>query len=236
MHFQRSFAVVMTVGIASSLASAQDYGDTRGTADEYFKPTAEVSVNISGFAGGSWHTLTTEPGAVVARSTFDDPMFVDVGEVAVDSGTLDTVEAAWWHQEIGDADYVRLVLRTQGGSEFVPFGSKTSGSTIQAYSYELGGNGDGLDFRNWVTDVNWEELSISYSYDGGQTVFSDPAIDQPIGDANWGGTDDLHLGLAFPGDGVNWMQISYKFTAVPAPTSLAALLGAGLVATRRRRA
>ncbi|VAX42471.1 hypothetical protein MNBD_PLANCTO03-1231, partial [hydrothermal vent metagenome] len=106
----------------------------------------------------------------------------------------------------------------------------------QAYSYEMGADGNGLDFLNWVTDVTLEELTISYSYDGGQTVFSDPTIFDPINGENWKyGTDDLHLGLAFPGDGVNWIQASYKITVVPAPATAVALLGAGLIGFRRRR-
>lgn len=234
MRVKRALGCIMIVGIAASAASAQDYGDGRG-ADEYFMPNAEISVSLSGFAGGAWRVLTNEPDASIPRSSFSNPMFVDVGEVVVDSGARDTVEAAWWHQEIGGSQYIRMTMRTQNGGEFVPFAAKSGGSLIQAYSYEVGGNGNGFDFRPWITDLSWDQLTISYSYDGGQTVFSDPTIHDPISGGNWDGTDDLHMGLALPGDGVNWIQASYKFTAVPAPASVMALLGAGALAARRRR-
>lgn len=234
MRFEKSLVCALTIGIGAGSASAQDYGDHRN-ADELFKPGAAVSVSIAGFAGGSWRTLSTEPDASVPRSSFDDPMFVDVGHVQVDSGAQDTVEAAWWYQQVGGSDYIRLTVRTQNGADFVPFASKKGGSLIQAYTYEMGANGDGIDFRNWVTNLDWQDLTISYSYDGGQTVFSDPTIHDPIGESNWDGTDALHLGLALPGDGINWIQATYKFVAIPAPSSLAALLGAGALAARRRR-
>lgn len=237
MRHQKALASIVIVGTAASLASAQDYGDTRGAGDNYFGNNSEIHVSVVGFAGGDWRTLNSEPTAGVPRSTFDDPMFVDVGDIEVQTtGQTDTVEAAWWYQQLGDGEYLRLILRTQDGHEFVPFGSKKNNSLIQAYTYEVGADGSGFDFRDWVTDLDWEELTISYSYDGGQTVFSDPTIHDPDGAGDWDGTDDLHLGLVFPGDGVNWIQASYKFTAVPAPASLAALLGAGALAARRRRA
>ena len=235
MRFEKTLGCVVLAGIAASGAWAQDYGDGRG-AEDYFRFNAEIGVSVSGFAGGAWRVLTTEPDASIPRSSFNDPMFVDIGEVVVDSGTRDTVEAAWWYQEVSGGNYIKLTMRTENGMEFVPFGAKKNGSTIQAYSYELGGNGNGIDFLNWVTDLSWDQLSISYSYDGGQTVYSDPTIHDPLGGGNWDGTDDLHMGLAFPGDGVNWIQASYKFTAVPTPGSAMALLGAGVLAARRRRA
>ena len=234
---KRNIAIscVLMTGLAGTTASAQDYGD--GSRDaSMFHINAEISASIVGFAGGDWHTLNSNPDASIPRSTFDAPMFVPIGEIEVDTtGDTDNVEAAWWHQNLAGEDYIRFVLRTENGNEFVPFGSKTGGSTIQAYSYELGGNGNGIDFRWWVQHVDWQELTISYSYDGGQTVFSDPTINDPIGGANWDGIDDLHLGLALPGDGVNWIQASYKVTAVPAPASAFALLGAGALGLRRRR-
>ncbi|MCC7388418.1 MAG: hypothetical protein IT431_06580 [Phycisphaerales bacterium] len=235
MRFEKTLGCVVLAGVAASGAWAQDYGDGRG-AEELFKPDSKISATVSGFAGGSWRVLTTEPDANIPRSSFDNPMFVDIGDVVVDSGSVDTVEAAWWHQEVSGGNYIRLTMRTENGTEFVPFGAKKNGGTIQAYSYELGGNGNGLDFRQWVTDVDWEQLTISYSYDGGQTVFSDPTIHDPLSGGNWDGTDDLHLGLALPGDGVNWVQVSYKFSAIPTPGSAAVLLGAGALAARRRRA
>ncbi len=234
MRFEKSVSCVFAVGLLAPFAAAQDYGDREV---DFLRDNAAVSASIVGFAGGEWRTLNTDAGAIVPHSSFDDPMFVDVGEIAVDGGgQTDTVEAAWWDLQVPEGIFIKFVLRTQNGNDFVPFGSTKDGDPIQAYSYEMGGDGNGIDFRNWVTDVTWEELTISYSFDGGQTVFSDPTIDDPINGGNWiDGIDDLHLGLAFPGDGVNWIQASYKISVVPAPASAALLLGAGLIGFRRRR-
>jgi hypothetical protein len=235
MRLERLFTCALTVGILAPFAAAQDYGDRDST--DFLRDNAAVDASIVGFAGGEWRTLNTDAGRFVKRSSFDNPMFVEVGEIDVETnGETDMVEAAWWDLQVPTGVYIQFVMRTQNGGEFVPFGSTKDGDTVQAYSYEMGGNGDGIDFRNWVTDVIWEELTISYSYDGGQTVFTDPTISDPINGGDWSyGTDSLHLGLAFPGDGVNWIQASYKIELIPAPASAMALLGAGAFAFRRRR-
>ena len=234
MRLERSVVCALTIGIVAPFAAAQDYGD-RGAG--FLTADAAVSASVVGFAGGQWRTLNTEPTQSVPISSFDNPMFVEVGEINVETtGQTDVVEAGWWHQSLPGGEFIRFVVRTQDGHDFVPFGAKKNGSLIQAYTYEMGGDGNGLDFRNWVTDVSWDELPISYSYDGGQTVFSDPTVEDPFSGGDWvSGTDTLHLGLALPGDGVNWIQASYKVTVVPAPASGVAFLGAGALAFRRRR-
>jgi len=235
MRLEKPLGCVLTLGLLAPFAAAQDYGD-RGSG-EFLTADSAVSVSIVGFAGGQWRTLTTEPDQSVPHSSFDSPMFVEVGEISVETtGQTDVVEAAWWASDLPTGNFLNFVMRTQEGHDFVPFGAKKNGSLIQAFSYEIGGNGDGVDYRNWVDLVLWDELTISYSSDGGQTVFSDPTIEDPIAGGNWiGGTDDLHLGLSLPGDGVNWIQASYKITVIPTPASALALLGAGAVAFRRRR-
>lgn len=235
MRKESTFAVLVTVGALASLAAAQDYGD-RGS--EYsIKPSSTASLSIGGFAGGAWQLLNESGNVEVAVSDRANPMFVELGRIDVEtSGQTDVVEAAWYETILPSGQFVQFVYRTQDGHDFIPFGAKKGGKLIQAYSYQLGADGNGIDFYNWVTHVDLEELTISYSYDGGQTVFSDPTIYNPIGEgADWSGVDSLHLGLAFPGDGVNWIQASYKIGPVPAPASALALLLPALGAFRRRR-
>lgn len=229
-----SFILLATVGSVCSVGTAQDYGD-RGDDDATFSDSV-ASVNISGFAGGDWDVLNSGGHAEVLKSDLNDPEYVDIGEIEVDEGTFDTVEAAWWEVILPDGHFVQLVLRTVSGTGFVPFNSHSNGDRITAFTYELGGDGNGLDFRPWVDSIKWRELQVSYSADGGQNVFSDPTIFDPIGNAEWDGTDDHHLGLAFPGDGINWIQATYLIEPVPAPATLAVLLvPGGLLLGRRRR-
>ncbi|MBK7404830.1 MAG: hypothetical protein IPJ41_09405 [Phycisphaerales bacterium] len=235
MRRENAVAVLITVGALASLAAAQDYGDRNS---EYsVKPTSEASLTIGGFANGNWQVLNAGGDVGVPISDRSNPMFVELGKIDVEtSAQTDVVEAAWWESILPTGQYLQFVYRTQGGHDFVPFGAKKGGKLIQAYAYQMGADGNGVDFYNWVTHVDWQELDISYSYDGGQTVFSDPTIYNPIGeDAAWNGTDNMHLGLAFPGDGVNWIQASYKISPVPAPASALALLLPALGAYRRRR-
>lgn len=234
MRRESTLTLLMTVGLIAPMAIAQDYGD-RGS-DSAIKDNSEAGVRVVGFAGGAWRTINSDGYVSIPISSVSDPEFHAIGEIDVEtSGETDVVEVAWWELALPNEHYVQFVYRTQNEMQFVPFGSKEGGSLIQAYTYEMGGNGNGIDFRAWVTSVQWDELTISYSYDGGQTVFSDPTIYDPIGGGNWNGTDDEHFGLAFPGDGVNWIEATYKVTVVPAPASAALLVGPGALLLRRRR-
>lgn len=234
MRVKRSLALVMTVGMVAPIAAAQDYGDRND--DTAVRDNAVVTAGFVGFSGGDWHVLNSGGHTEVPVSEISDPEFTPIGEIQVEtSAETDVVEVAWWEAVLPAGRFIQFVMRTQEGHDFVPFGSKLGGKAIQAYTYEMGGDGNGLDFRQWVDFVLWDELTISYSYDGGQTVFADPTIYDPIGEQNWDGTDDLHLGLVIPGDGVNWIQASYKIEAVPAPSALAVLLAPGVAMLRRRR-
>lgn len=234
MRLDRTFACVLTVGVLGPLATAQDYGDR--DSDTVVRTDSVVTASIVGFAGGDWHALNADGYAEVPISSYNSPVFVDIGQIEVETtGQTDVVEAAWSEVVFPDGRYLHFTYRTQNGLQFVPFSAEIGGQPIQAYTYEMGGDGNGVDFRWWVSQVLWEELTISYSSDGGQTVFSDPTIYDPISGAAWGGTDALHLGLAFPGDGVNWIQATYKIDAVPAPASALLMLGGGAMALRRRR-
>jgi len=227
-------ALVLGVGFLAPFAAAQGFGDRGdGTA---IRDDSEATVSIAGFAGNAWRTLNSDGRVPVGKSSFDSPMFVSIGEMDVETtGQTDEVEVAWWERMLPTEHLIQFVYRTVNGKQFVPFGAKEGGSPILAYTYEMGTNGDVIDFRAWVDSVLWEELTISYSYDGGQTVFSDPTIYDPLGGGAWGGGDAEHLGLAIPGDGVNWIQATYKITIIPAPAGALALLGPGALLFRRRR-
>lgn len=235
MRVERTFALITTLGLLAPVALAQDYGD-RGDGDNSISPSSEASVRLVGFAGGAWRTLNSDGHTAIPVSSFDQQQFYTIGQIEVESdGRTDTVEAGWWEIALPTERFVQIVFRTENGGQFVPFNSKLNGQAIQAYTYEMGGDGNGIDFLPWVDLAMWEELTVSYSSDGGQTVFSDPSIHDPIGNSPWNGTDAEHLGLAFPGDGVNWMQVTYKFEAIPAPaTAVALVMPAGLLLRRRR--
>ena len=238
MYTKRIVALLLAVGVAAPIALAQDYGDGgRDSTGDVFKNNSQVSAAIAGFTGSNWELLNDGGPTSVQKSSFDDPQFVDIGQIAVDDGTVsDPIEVAWWDVTLPEGTFVKMIFRTQSGSGFVPFNATKNGNAIDAYTYEMGGDGNGLDLRAWVTSFVWKELTVSYSLDGGQTVFSDPTIHDPIGTGQWDGTDAEHLGLAFPGDGVNWIQASYRYEAIPAPATVAALLiPGGLLLGRRRR-
>lgn len=230
---RREKVIACLVGVAASVAGAQDFGDR--DAGTTIRDDATVSAGIVAFAGGQWDVINADGYAEVPISAFDNQMFVDIGTIQTDSGSGAMVQAAWSEVPLPNARFVEFTFRTTNGAQFVPFNSKIGGNNIQAYSYEVGGDGNGIDFRHWVSEVKWEELTISYSFDGGQTVFSDPTIFDPINGDPWDGTDDMHLGLAFPGDGVNWIRASYGIDVVPAPASILVLMGGGVAAMRRRR-
>ena len=232
MRVQRSVACLLVVGVVGSVANAQ-YGDRDNGST--IRDDSIVTAGIVAFAGGEWDVINADGYAEVPISPFDNQMFVDIGNIQTDSGDLAMVQVAWSEVALPNERLVEFTYRTENGEEFVPFNSTLNGNEIQAYSYEVGGDGNGIDFRHWVTAVKWEELTISYSFDGGQTVFSDPTIFDPINGADWDGTDNLHLGLAFPGDGVNWIRASYTIDVIPAPASLFVLMGGGMAAMRRRR-
>jgi hypothetical protein len=235
MRPERTFALITTtLGLLAPAALAQDYGD-RGDGEAAIRANSEAAVQLVGFAGGAWRTLNADGHTAVRASSFSSQQFYTIGEVEVDAGGTDMVEAGWWEIVLPTESFVQVVFRSQNGGQFVPFNSKLNGQNIQAYTYEMGGDGNGIDFLPWITSVTWEELTVSYSSDGGQTVFSDPTIHDPIGNSPWDGTDSEHLGLAFPGDGVNWMQVTYKFEAIPAPATTMALLIPGGLLLRRRR-
>lgn len=230
---RREKVIACLVGAAASVAGAQDFGDR--DAGTTIRDDSTVSAGIVAFAGGQWDVINADGYAEVPISAFDNQMFVDIGTVQTDAGNGAMVQAAWSEVPLPNARFVEFTFRTANGGQFLPFNSSIGGDNIQAYSYEVGGDGNGIDFRHWVSEVKWEELTISYSFDGGQTVFSDPTIfDPPEGDP-WDGTDDNHLGLAFPGDGVNWIRASYGIDVVPAPASILVLMGGGVAAMRRRR-
>jgi len=236
MRSERSLALVFIVGVITPLASAMDFTD-RGS-DPAIKFNSETSAAIVGFAGGDWRLLNLDGHAPVKISSISDPQWTPIGEIDVETGAeTDIVEVAWWELALPTERFVQFVYRTQEGSQFVPFGAKENGSTIQAFTYEMGGDGNGIDWMNWVDSVFWRELTLSYSTDGGETVFSDPTLYDPVGESQWGGTDENHFGLGFPGDGVNWIQATYKIEVVPvpAPASALALLGPGAMLLRRRR-
>lgn len=233
MRREKSIAYLLAVGTVASLASAQDYGDRNN--DSTIRDDSVVSAGIVAFAGGQWDVINADGYAEVPISPFDNQMFVDIGHIETDSGQHSNVQAAWSEVNLPNGRFVEFTFRTDNGGQFVPFGATLDGDAVQAYTYEVGGDGNGIDFRHWVSEVQWEELTISYSFDGGQTVFSDPTIIDPNGGNPWDGTDDEHLGLAFPGDGVNWILASYKVNVIPAPAGLVVLLGGGAAALRRRR-
>ncbi|VAX42633.1 hypothetical protein MNBD_PLANCTO03-1482, partial [hydrothermal vent metagenome] len=138
MRLERSVVCIVTVGVLAPLALAQDYGDRE--MDDFMRDKAAVDISIVGFAGGEWRTLNTDAGKLVKRSSFDNPMFVDVGEIEVEGGgQTDTVEAAWWDIQVPEGTFLNFVMRTQNGNDFVPFGATKGGDEIQAYSYEIGG-------------------------------------------------------------------------------------------------
>ena len=231
----RSVMIVALTGSIAGVASAQDYGDRVSDA---VKESSEASVVLSGFSGGSWHAMNSLGYIGVPKSVDPfSPVYYDVGETPAERvQDRDTVEVAWWESIIPAGRYVNFVMRTEEGHEFVPFGTDFAGSPVLAYSLELGGDGDGVDWRAWIDAVYVEEVTTSYSIDGGQTVYSDPTIFDPFGGLSWDGTDDSHLGLALPGDGVNWIQVSYKINPVPAPgVGMALAVFGGLAAARRRR-
>jgi hypothetical protein len=220
--------------VLAPMAAAQGFGDRGdGTAVD---DQSQASVSIAGFAGGAWRTLNSDGRVAVPISSFDTPVFYSIGEIDVETGSqTDMVEVAWWEIVLADRHLLQFVYRTETGKQFVPFGAKENGSLIQAFTYEMGPDGNGVDFRGWVDSAFWTELTISYSYDGGQTVFSDPKIYDPAGTDPWNGADAHHLGLALPGDGVNWMQATYVVEVIPAPASAIALLAPGAMFFRRRR-
>ncbi len=232
MRVQRSITCLLVVGVAGSVANAQ-FGDRDNGST--IRDDSIVTAGIVAFAGGEWDVINADGYAEVPISAFDNQMFIDIGNIQTDSGDSAMVQAAWSEVELPNGRFVEFTYRTENGEQFVPFNSTLNGNEIQAYSYEVGGDGNGIDFRDWVTAVKWEELTISYSFDGGQTVFSDPTIFDPINGADWDGTDNMHLGLAFPGDGVNWIRASYTIDVVPAPAGLFVLVGGGMAALRRRR-
>lgn len=234
MRSQSLVALVLSMGVAAPFAAAQGFGDRGdGTA---IRDDSQATVSIAGFAGGQWRTLNSDGRVAVTKSHFDNPEFFSIGQMDVETGSqTDEVEVAWWERVLPSGHFVQFVYQTANGKQFVPFGAKENGSLIQAYTYEMGTNGNTIDFRHWVDSVLWNELTISYSSDGGQTVFSDPTIYDPIGGNAWGGGDSEHFGLAVPGDGVNWIQATYKIDVVPAPATAAALLVPGALLLRRRR-
>ncbi|MCL4741677.1 MAG: hypothetical protein KJZ54_05670 [Phycisphaerales bacterium] len=217
-------------------ASAQDdhYGDRTSDA---VANNSVATVSLVGFAGGQFRTLNSEGDAPVPVSTFDDPKFYSIGTNTVPNPSQeDVLEAAWYEVVNPQGHFVQLVIRSRNGKQFVPVGTQVDGHTVQAFSYELGGDGNGIDWKGWVSHVSWTEYVINYSTDGGQTAYSDPTIQDPIGGAHWNGIDVLHLGLEVPGSGVNWIQVNYKIGVVPAPGALTGLaLAGGLLARRRRR-
>jgi hypothetical protein len=235
MHSERLMVLVLAAGFGAPLACAQDYGDRDIGADRTIRDNSVVSASVVAFAGNQWNVINADGHAEVQISEYDNPMFVDIGRVRTDSGEHENVQVSWSEVRLPSGRYVEFTFRTEGGGQFVPFNSNINGNRIQAYSYEIGGDGNGIDFRAFVTEVFWEELTISYSPDGGQTVFSDPTIFDPLNGAPWDGTDDNHFGLAFPGDGVNWIRASYKIDVVPAPGTAALLAAGGLLGLRRRR-
>lgn len=229
-----SFLVAAACFAGGASAQGDHYGDRTSDA---VANNSVATVSLVGFAGGQFRTLNSEGDAPVPVSTFDDPKFYSIGTNTVPNPSQeDILEAAWYEVVNPQGQFVQLVIRSRNGKQFVPVGTKVDGHTVQAFSYELGGDGNGIDWKGWISHVSWTEYVINYSTDGGQTAYSDPTIYDPIGDSHWNGIDVLHLGLEVPGSGVNWIQVNYKIGVVPAPGALTGLaIAGGLLARRRRR-
>ena len=227
---------LVAAACVACVASAQEdhYGDrTLGAVAN----NSVATVSLVGFAGGQFRSLNSRGDAPVPVSSFENPVFHSIGtNTAPNPNQEDTLEAAWYEVVNPQGQFVQLIIRSRNGKPFVPVGTKVDGHTVQAFSYELGGDGNGIDWKANISHVAWTEFVINYSTDGGQTAYSDPIIHDPLGGAHWNGIDVLHLGLEVPGSGVNWIQVNYKIDVVPAPGTLAGLtLAAGFLARRRRR-
>ncbi|MCW5776800.1 MAG: PEP-CTERM sorting domain-containing protein [Phycisphaeraceae bacterium] len=235
-RIQASCSLVLIIA-AAPLAFAEDgdhYGDRMvGGA---VKGSSVATVSLVGFAGGQFRALNSEGDSPVPVSSFETPQFYSIGKNTTANPTQeDILEAAWYEVVNPQGHFVHMIIRSREGKQFVPLGTTIDGFTVQAFSYELGGDGNGIDWRDWVTHVGVKELVTFYSTDGGTSVYSDPTIHDPFGGGHWNGIDVMHWGLEVPGSGVNWLQVSYKIDVVPAPGTLAGLTLAGGILSRRRR-
>ncbi|MEM9663211.1 MAG: hypothetical protein AAF937_12995 [Planctomycetota bacterium] len=140
----------------------------------------------------------------------------------------------------GEPSRIRFEITTSSGEPIVPQDDFDNGFNF--VRWEIGSHNDAddipfadaIDFRSAVSEVILVEATAVFFQD--QSVLDTRQYGFTIGaGSQWDGTD-ADPGNIFTIDAaVNRIQITYDYTPIPAPATLAMLGGLGITAARRRR-
>lgn len=138
-----------------------------------------------------------------------------------------------WDEVIqGNDIYINAIFRTSDGSMFMPPTATVNGSPAFFWKWQFGSTNP-VNYQPWVTSVGLTSARIYFSDNGGQSFSSFSNI-SGLNGSFMSGRDNGNY-LATIGDGTNYILLQYRITPVPAPAGIAALGGAALLITRRRR-
>ncbi len=183
----------------------------------------------------------------IYNSAGDVSITINTGPTSIGT-TPDGVEllASWWESSLGETRRrVRATWQTADGSALLPFGTELNGQTVQFLRWNLGIS-DLVTWTERVLGIDLVSATFFGSFNGGQTFADiepiDALFDNGISEWNLNGGfdrgDNLISDTSGP-SGYNFIMTEYvydvEFDPVPAPGTLAVLVGAGLVGLRRRR-
>ncbi|HYE61563.1 MAG TPA: hypothetical protein VD997_06180 [Phycisphaerales bacterium] len=138
-----------------------------------------------------------------------------------------------WDEVVQGNDlYINAIFKTSDGSMFMPPTATVNGSPAFFWKWQFGTT-EAVNYMPWVESVGLTSARIFFSDNGGQSFSSFSNI-SGLNGSFMAGRDNGNY-LATIGDGTNYILLQYRITPVPAPAGAAALAGAALLATRRRR-
>lgn len=183
----------------------------------------------------------------IYNSGGDVSIRINTGPTSIGT-TPDGVEllASWRETSLGEVRRrVRATWQTVDGSALLPFGTELNGQTVQFLRWNLGLS-DLVTWTDLVLDISLVSATFFGSFNGGQTfadiepinALFDNGISQWTIDGGFDRGDNLISDTSGP-SGYNFIMTEYvydvEFDPIPAPGTLAVLVGAGLVGVRRRR-